>query len=95
MDILQGVIAKKPCNPGGRTVVCGGAPYLATALPRLLAEPGNAIPMRPLTYPGFRALAVRLWVRQVGVPSDLQGPLPDALVRVCWAVRSKASAGVG
>ncbi|PIY73117.1 MAG: hypothetical protein COY86_08300 [Rhodobacterales bacterium CG_4_10_14_0_8_um_filter_70_9] len=48
----------------------------------ILAAPGDAILCEEATYPGLRAIAARLRLRLISVPSDAVGVAPDALAEV-------------
>jgi DNA-binding transcriptional MocR family regulator len=74
----------------GRILVCGGAQSALTGLLTMLAKPGDVILTEALTYPGFRAVAAQLGIRLIGVPTDDEGPLPEALEQACRAARPKA-----
>ncbi len=57
----------------------GGAQTALYAIVRVLAEPGDAICVPDLTYPGLRAIAEQLKVRLVPVAMDGEGLDPAAL----------------
>ncbi len=62
-----------------RLVVFPGTQTALTALLLVLTRPGDVVLVDRLTYPGFKAAAAMLGVRLVGVPSDGEGMIPDAL----------------
>lgn len=62
-----------------RIAITPGAHATMLAVLTLLARPGDAILSEDVTYPGVRAIAARLGLRLVGVPSDADGVSPDAL----------------
>jgi DNA-binding transcriptional MocR family regulator len=62
-----------------RIVVVPGAQTGLNALLSLLARPGDAILMEPLTYPGLIGAARQRGLAMVPVASDADGPLPDTL----------------
>lgn len=73
-----------------RVVVTGGAQTALYAVVRILAQPGDAICVPDLTYPGLRAIAERLKVRLVPVAIDGEGLDPAALEEACGRERPKA-----
>lgn len=62
-----------------RIAVVPGAQTGLNALLSLLARPGDAILMEPLTYPGLIGSARQRGLAMLPVVSDADGPLPDAL----------------
>ncbi|SCY79512.1 PLP-dependent aminotransferase family protein [Microvirga guangxiensis] len=66
-----------------RIVVTGGAQTALYAIVRILAQPGEAICVPGLTYPGLRAIAEQLKVRLVPVAMDEEGLVPAALEELC------------
>lgn len=73
-----------------RVVVTGGAQTALYSVVRILAQPGDAICVPDLTYPGLRAIAERLKVRLVPVAIDGEGLDPAALEEACGRERPKA-----
>jgi DNA-binding transcriptional MocR family regulator len=73
-----------------RVVIVGGAQTALYAIVRILAQPGDAICVPDLTYPGLRAIAERLKVRLVPVVMDGEGIEPAALEEACQRERPKA-----
>lgn len=73
-----------------RLLVCPGTQGALLAVTGALAAPGDTILVEPSTYPGFLSLAAHLRVQLVPVPSDIQGPLPDAFDALCVERRPKA-----
>lgn len=65
--------------PPQRIAVVPGAQTGLNALLSLLARPGDAILMEPLTYPGLIGAARQRGLAMVPVADDADGPLPDAL----------------
>ncbi|KAB0268541.1 PLP-dependent aminotransferase family protein [Microvirga brassicacearum] len=76
--------------PIDRVVVTGGAQTALYAIVRILADPGDAICVSDLTYPGLRAIAEQLNVRLVPVAMDGEGIDPAALEEACGRERPKA-----
>ncbi|GEO15893.1 PLP-dependent aminotransferase family protein [Microvirga aerophila] len=76
--------------PIDRVVVTGGAQTALYAIVRILADPGDAICVPDLTYPGLRAIAEQLNVRLVPVAMDGEGLDPAALEEACGHERPKA-----
>lgn len=66
-------------TPPQRIAVVPGAQAGLNALLALLARPGEAILMEPLTYPGLIGAARQRGLSAVPVASDGDGPLPGAL----------------
>jgi DNA-binding transcriptional MocR family regulator len=76
--------------PVERVLVTGGAQTALYAIVRALTQPGDAICVPALTYPGLRAIAEQLKVRLIPTAMDDSGIDPDALVEVCGRERPKA-----
>ncbi len=75
-----------------RLLLCPGAqPALAATLHHL-AAPGEVVLADSLTYPGLRGAAAQLGIRLVGLPSDQEGLLPDAVDAACRNAQPKALA---
>lgn len=66
-----------------RVLISPGAQPALLALLGLMAQPGEVILTDAYTYPGLRGAAAQLGVRLVGVPSDGDGMLPDAVEEAC------------
>ncbi len=73
-----------------RLVVFPGTQTALTALLLALTKPGDVVLTDRLTYPGFKAAAAALGVRLVGVPSDGEGMIPEALDEACRRHAPKA-----
>jgi DNA-binding transcriptional MocR family regulator len=73
-----------------RLMVCSGAQSALTAVLCTLAQPGNVVLTDALTYPGLRAAAAQLNIQLVGVATDANGILPDALEKACRKARPQA-----
>ncbi|MBO9467090.1 PLP-dependent aminotransferase family protein [Tropicibacter sp. R15_0] len=67
-----------PADPT-RLAIAPGSHAAIHAILSLLADPGLTLLCEDLTYPGIRAIAAQLGLTLVGLPSDDQGILPDAL----------------
>ncbi|MGO4526619.1 PLP-dependent aminotransferase family protein [Microvirga sp. 2MCAF35] len=76
--------------PVDRIAVTGGAQTALYAVVRILAQPGDAICVPDLTYPGLRAIAEQLKVRLVPVAMDTEGLDPAALEEACGREQPKA-----
>lgn len=73
-----------------RVLVCPGAQGALLAVAGALAAPGETICVEPLTYPGFLSLAAHLRLQLAAVPSDAEGPMPEAFDTLCLKHRPKA-----
>jgi DNA-binding transcriptional MocR family regulator len=73
-----------------RVLLCGGAQTALNALLGLLAEPGDAILVEPLTYPGLLIAAAQRGLRAIACPMDAEGLEPEALARLCAEHRPRA-----
>jgi DNA-binding transcriptional MocR family regulator len=73
-----------------RVLLCGGAQTALNALLGLLAEPGDAILVEPLTYPGLLIAAAQRGLRAVACTMDAEGLEPEALARLCAEHRPRA-----
>lgn len=73
-----------------RLVVCAGAQTALAAVLALVARPGDALIVEPLTYPGLLAAAAQRGLRLVPCPVDDEGFAPEALERLCAQVRPAA-----
>ncbi len=76
--------------PVSRVLVAGGAQALLAATLAALLEPGDALCVPSLTYPGLRMAAERRGARLVPVDADADGIVPDAFRDVCEAARPRA-----
>jgi len=70
-----------------RVSITPGAHATMTAIFSAIARAGDVILCEAVTYPGLRAIAGRLGLTLVGLPSDPNGILPDALEA---AIRQRA-----
>jgi DNA-binding transcriptional MocR family regulator len=74
----------KQCGIGAeRLVVSPGTQAALAALLAKLTKPGDVVLTESLTFPGFRAAASLFGVALVGVATDQQGVIPDALASAC------------
>jgi DNA-binding transcriptional MocR family regulator len=73
-----------------RTLVAAGAQTALTATLSVLANPGDAICVEALGYPGLRAAAAQLGVEVIGLEMDAEGVVPSALAKVCRDLGPKA-----
>lgn len=76
--------------PPERVLVSPGAQAALAAVLSSICRPGDAVVAEALTYPGFRALAAQLGLDLVACPMDDEGPLPEALERLCAERRPAA-----
>lgn len=76
--------------PAGRILVCSGAQSAMLAVASSFLRGGDAVATEAMTYPGFRALAGYMGLRMVGVLSDAEGLLPEALDEACRREALKA-----
>lgn len=60
-----------------------GAQAALTAALTTLTRPGDRIACEAITYPGIRSLCAQLGLELVGLPTDADGPDPDALETAC------------
>lgn len=60
-------------------VITNGAQHALMIILATIGAPGDTIVVEEHTYPGLLAIAEMLRLRVVSVPSDSDGPLPDAL----------------
>lgn len=73
-----------------RLLIAPGAQAALTTILGLLAKPGEAVIVEPLTYPGVKAAAAHLGLRLVPCPTDEEGVSPDALESLCAQHRARA-----
>ncbi|MBL8338312.1 MAG: PLP-dependent aminotransferase family protein [Rhodoferax sp.] len=72
-----------------RVMVTHGAQHALAGVLRTIARPGDTLLTEPLSYPGMLALARSLRLQVVGVETDAQGILPDALDRAAQTFQTK------
>jgi DNA-binding transcriptional MocR family regulator len=66
-------------SDSNRVMVTHGAQHGLACVLRTLARPGDAVLTENLSYPGLQALARMMRLQLVGIETDAQGLLPDAL----------------
>lgn len=66
-----------------RIVICSGSQHGLVALLSMLARDGDAVLVEELTYPGLKAIAGLLRLRLVGVATDGEGIVSEALEEAC------------
>lgn len=66
-----------------RVLICPGAQTGLAAILAAITRPGDTLAVEPLTYPGLIALARQLGLTLAACPVDADGPLPEALDRLC------------
>lgn len=62
-----------------RLLITPGAHSTISALLAILTQPGDTVLCEQVTYPGFRNIAARRGLNQIGIAMDDDGILPDAL----------------
>ena len=72
-----------------RVLVCPGAQPALTAALGALAGHGDVVLTEAITYPGIRGAAAQSGVRLVGVTSDAEGLVPEAVEEACRKLRPK------
>jgi DNA-binding transcriptional MocR family regulator len=77
---LEPVLGKLPAE---RIVVAPGAQAALAAVLSLRAKAGDTILAERLTYPGLIAAAAQLGLNVVGIETDTEGPVPQALEAAC------------
>jgi DNA-binding transcriptional MocR family regulator len=73
-----------------RVLLAPGAQAALTAILSCVCRPGDTIVAEALTYPGFRSLAAQLGLKVLPCPADAEGPVPEALERLCRTERPRA-----
>jgi DNA-binding transcriptional MocR family regulator len=81
----RGVIATSD-----RLLICPGTHSALSTILDTVAQPGDAICVERLTYPGIRALAARRGLQLVDLPIDENGVDPEAFAAACTRVAPKA-----
>jgi DNA-binding transcriptional MocR family regulator len=76
---------------GDRLVICPGTQNALFNFLAALTSPGDVVLTESLTYPGMKAAAAYTGVRLVGVPTDAEGIIPDALDAACRKHAPKAA----
>jgi DNA-binding transcriptional MocR family regulator len=72
-----------------RVMVTHGAQQGLSCVLRTLARPGDAVLTESLSYPGLQAQARLMRLQLVGIETDAQGLLPDALDRAARNIDAK------
>ncbi len=73
-----------------RIAITPGAHATMTAILSTMTRPGDVVLCEAVTYPGLRAIASRMGLQLVGIPTDTAGILPDALDRAIHLHQPKA-----
>jgi DNA-binding transcriptional MocR family regulator len=73
-----------------RTLVSPGVQAALVSTIGALANPGDALCVEQLAYPGVRAAAAHLGLRLVGLEMDGEGVRPEAFLRACREIGPKA-----
>ena len=90
-DVAAGWLRSRiPDARGDRLVICPGTQNALFNLLIALTSPGDVVLTETLTYPGIKAAAAHTGVRLIGVPTDKEGILPDALHSACRQHAPKA-----
>ena len=88
-----GALWLQPCLgtvEGHRILVAPGAQSAMLAVLNCLARPGDVVLSERLTYPGIRGLAAQLGITLVGIDTDDEGFVPEALDRACHELQPRA-----
>jgi DNA-binding transcriptional MocR family regulator len=79
-DAVAGLLALPGWRPGsGQVVFTGNARQAIAAVLASLVRPGGRVGVEELTYPLVKEIAGRLGITLVPLPSDAEGPRPDAV----------------
>lgn len=73
-----------------RLLICPGTHNALAAILGTVTQPGDAICVERLTYPGIRALAAHRGLRLVALPIDAEGVDPEAFAAACTRTAPKA-----
>jgi DNA-binding transcriptional MocR family regulator len=76
-------------GPGHRIMITSGAQHALACVLRTMTRPGDVLLTECLSYHGLRPLEHELRLHVVGVASDEQGLLPDALERAARTHKAK------
>lgn len=83
-DVAAAWLARRvPDAHGDRLVICPGTQSALSNFLMTQTSPGDVVLAEALTYPGLKAPAALAGVRLVGVATDGDGILPDALAAAC------------
>ena len=74
---------------GERVMITHGAQHGMACVLRTLARPGDTVLTEPLSYPGLLALARLMRLQLIGVETDDEGLLPQALERAAKTFGAK------
>lgn len=80
---LNGVSGVSPHHLGRTILVTPGIQGTLAGLLTALVGAGNTLCAEAITYPGVKAMAGQLGIRALGIPTDSEGILPDALEANC------------
>lgn len=72
-----------------RVLVTHGAQHALAGVLRTVARPGDALLTESLTYPGLLTLAKSLRLQVIGVETDKEGLIPDALDKAAQTFQTK------
>jgi DNA-binding transcriptional MocR family regulator len=72
-----------------RVMVTHGAQHGLSCVLRTLARPGDALLTESLSYPGLQALARLMRLQLIGIETDAEGMLPDALALAAKTMDAK------
>lgn len=79
-----------PHHQGRTVLVTPGIQATLAGLMTALVGAGNTLCAETITYPGVKAMAGLLGIRTLGIPSDGEGILPDALEAHCRVNKVRA-----
>ncbi|HEY8616690.1 PLP-dependent aminotransferase family protein [Phenylobacterium sp.] len=73
-----------------RILLAPGAQAALAAALAVACRPGGKLVVEPLTYPGVKTVAAQLGLTLLPGPADGEGPIPEALARLCAEHRPQA-----
>jgi DNA-binding transcriptional MocR family regulator len=76
--------------PADQVLIVNGAQHGLAVVALAMLQPGDAVAVDALTYPGFKVLAQALGLQLVPLPAAADGPDLDALERLCVTRRIRA-----
>lgn len=87
---VQWLRSHLPRCEASQVLVAPGIHSVLLAAISMLAQPGQAVCVESLCYPGIKALAAQLGVKLQALPMDEQGLDPEAFEHVCKTMRPRA-----
>jgi DNA-binding transcriptional MocR family regulator len=76
--------------PADQVLIVNGAQHGLAVVALAMLQPGDAVAVDGLTYPGFKVLAQALRLELVPLPAAADGPDLDALAQLCVTRRIRA-----